>query len=129
MGHSSGAQLAILLALDPSWLEAVSEAPARLAGVVSLSEIIDLTNETAGSKDEVAYLVKAFPEPADRASASPMAHLSNVRPAMLVMTAARDIPGYAQKAAEFVEAARTQGSGRIERFVANDRDTTSRFSI
>ncbi len=64
MGHSSGAQLAILLALDPSWLEAVSEAPARLAGVVSISGILDLTKETAGSKDEVAYLVKAFPEPA-----------------------------------------------------------------
>lgn len=111
VGHSSGAQFAVLLALDPRWLEEVEETSTRLAGVVSLSGILDLSEVGAGLPDERADLLKAFPAADDRKKTSPMTHVDRPRPEMLVKTAARDVASYADMATRFVTAARPKESG------------------
>jgi len=125
VGHSSGAQLALLLALDPSWLRSTN-ASNPIAGVVSLSGILDLTGGIAETDEEESHIRRAFPDASARRASSPMAHLDRDRPAILLMTAEREIPGYAGMATRFVEAAASIGSGVVERFIAGGRD---HFSI
>lgn len=122
VGHSSGAQLALLVALDADWLAAEGEAPDAIAGVAALSGILDLAPEAVGSPEEEAYYAAAFPKAAIRQRASPIERLAGKRPAILVMTAARDVPGYARMAERFVARARAEGTGAVERFVATGRD-------
>jgi acetyl esterase/lipase len=125
-GHSSGAWAALLLALDPSWLAPYGYAPDALAGVVSISGIVDLTPATGLSDEEEAIYAEAFPGPAARAAASPADRRAPSRPAILLLTAARDVPGYRDAAVRMAEALRAQGGAPVEAFIANGRD---HFSI
>ena len=125
-GHSSGAQLALALGLEPRWLAAHDLTPAAIAGIASISGILELESDRIGSPEEAAYYDAAFPDVASRRAASPIAQLERDRPPILVLTAANDIPGYTRAAERFVERAWGEGSVPIERFIATGRD---HFSI
>jgi len=101
-GHASGAQLALQLALDPQWLAEQGASPDGIAGVVSLSGTLDLDPASIGTPEEEAFVAAAFPDRAARAAASPMTLLEGDRPPILVLTAERDIPGYAEAAEQAV---------------------------
>jgi len=121
-GHSSGAQLALALGLDPRWLAAHDLTPDSIAGVAAISGILDLASDAIGSPEEAAYYDAAFPSKKARRASSPIAMLDRERPPILVLTAANDIPGYARAAERFVARAREVGRGSIERFIATGRD-------
>lgn len=53
MGHSAGAQIAALLALDPRYLDAVAESPPPLAGFIGLSGPYDFLPLDEGYMQEV----------------------------------------------------------------------------
>lgn len=125
-GHSSGAQLALLVALDPAWLAAEGKSPKALAGVISLSGIVDLAPDSVGSPEEELLYAAAFPDGRARSAASPAALVNPDVPAILLLSAARDIPGSTRTAKRYAEAARAHGQPAIEVFVANGRD---HFSI
>jgi acetyl esterase/lipase len=125
-GHSSGAQLALLVALDPQWLKAEGQSAISLAGVVSISGILDLAPGRSGSAEEEAIYEAAFPGGDDRRAASPTRHAGSARPSILLLTAARDIPGYRNSAVSLAETLRESGQPPAEAFIANGRD---HFSI
>lgn len=122
LGHSSGAQLALTLGLDDRWLAAHDLTPDAIAGIASISGILDLDRDAIGSDEEAAYYDAAFPDRKARRRASPVELLDRARPPILLLTAARDIPGYRRVAERFVERARSTGSGPIERFIVGGRD-------
>lgn len=117
-GHTSGAQLALLLALDPSWLAPHDLTPEAFAGVIALSGVLDLAPNASRAADEEQRIAAAHPDSRDRKRASPVAHLDTRRPPILLLNAGQDLPGYTGAAAAFVAAARAVGEGAIERFVA-----------
>ena len=125
-GHSSGAQLALLVALDPRWLAAEGKRTAAIAGVISLSGILDLSPEAVGSAEEEALYAAAFPSADARREASPIEYVNEELSAILLLTAMRDVPGYFRDAKRFAEKARASGQPAIEALVANGRD---HFSI
>jgi hypothetical protein len=125
-GHSSGAQLALMLALDPTRLEAEGKRPEMLAGVLSISGIVDLSPGSAASPEEEAFYFAAFPGDDDRRAASPSIQSSGDLPSFLFIVAARDLPGYRSAASRRANALRSAGHISAEVFVANGRD---HFSI
>ena len=125
-GHSSGAQLALLLALDPSWLRAEGKRPEALAGVVSISGILETQPGAAGSDEEEALYAAAFREVDDRMAASPSSHANPSVASILFLVAARDVPGYRRAATRNAERLRGAGHHAVEVFIANGRD---HFSI
>lgn len=125
-GHSSGAQLALLVALDPQWLARHGRSPDALAGVVSISGIVDLTPDGGLSREEETIYAETFADPAAREAASPADRVAPARPAILLLTAARDVPGYRGAAVAMAERLRAQGGAPVEAFIANGRD---HFSI
>lgn len=128
-GQTSGAQLALLVALDPTWLAAHDVGPDRIAGVIALSPILDLAPRASRPKHEEARVAKMHPTAAARSAASPITHLSAKRPPILVLNAGRELPGYVEESARFVAAAREVGEGPIERFVSASHDHTSLLDL
>jgi len=98
VGHSAGAQLVSLLALDPRWLAAEGLQPKVIAGVAALSGIFDLEAPFGDPGQDTGkdYVERVFgpPGPVWR-DASPIHHLAGAgttRPFLLVM-AERDYAG------------------------------------
>lgn len=125
-GHSSGAQLALLVALDPEWLAAEGKQTASITGVISLSGILDLSPDAVGSPEEEGLYAAAFPTAEARRAASPIEYVNEELPSILLLTATRDVPGYFRDAKRYAEKARAGGQPAIEVLVANGRD---HFSI
>jgi len=125
VGHTSGAQLALLLALDPRYLAALDLTPESIAGVVSLSGILDLGPHPDRLAQEEAAIAAAFPSLRERAESQPASWLDRARPPILLLTAGRDLPRRAEEAAAFVATARDVGSGPVQRFVVSTRDTAT----
>ena len=121
-GHSSGAQLALLLALDPSWLSEHGKTANALAGVISISGILDTRPGRAGSEEEEALYQAAFRNEADRVAASPAIHSGIGVASILFLVAAHDVPGYRDAAAARARDLREAGHRAVEAFVANGRD-------
>jgi len=98
IGHSAGAQLVSLLALDPRWLQAEGIDPKVVAGVAALSGIFDLEAPFGdpGQDTGKAYVERVFgPQGPIWRDASPIHHLAGAdttRPFLLVM-AERDYAG------------------------------------
>ncbi len=125
-GHSSGAQLALLVALDPKWLAVEGKRTSSITGVISLSGILDLSPDAVGSPEEEALYAAAFPTAEARREASPIEHVNEELPSILLLTATRDVPGYFRDAKRYAEKARAGGQPAIEALVASGRD---HFSI
>ncbi len=77
LGHSAGAYIAAMLALDPQW------GGAPLAGVIGLAGPYDFTPDTP-------ELVAMFPSGAGLPAVMPVNHVSALAPPMLLATGVRD---------------------------------------
>ena len=84
MGHSAGAYMAAMLALDGRWLEAVGARPKQLAGWIGLAGPYDFLP----IGDPVTQV--AFNWPDTPASSQPLAHVSAAAPPALLMVGKKD---------------------------------------
>ena len=125
VGHTSGAQTALLVALDPRYLAAEGVAPDAISGVVAISGVLDLGPHPDRLAEEEAAIAAAFPSLHARAEAQPASWLDRDRPPILLLTAGRDLPRRVEEAQAFMDKAREVGSGPVQRFVIDGRDTAS----
>lgn len=83
MGHSAGAHIAALLALDPKYLSAVGVTGQPFAGLIGLSGPYDFLPIESG------YLLDVFPEPV-RAASQPVNFVSAAAPRTLLIHGSDD---------------------------------------
>lgn len=122
VGHSAGATLAALLALEPRYLRERGLQPADVAGAVLISGIYDLGPAGPLASRHAPILNAAFgPEPAARRAASPVA-FARAGPPLLVLAAAADAPGFAIDARRFVRTVRAAGSRNVQEAIIPDSD-------
>lgn len=118
MGHSAGAYLAAMLALDPRWLSEVGSGPDQLAGWIGLAGPYDFL-PIADAETRVA-----FNWPATSAASQPISHVSSTAPRALLMAAAKDrlvdpqrnteqLAGRLRDAGVEVQAREFQGLGHV----------------
>ena len=128
-GHSSGAQLALLLASDPALLAAQSLAPSDVRGVVGLSTPVDLAPRAKGA-DGCGYGdmllaghgADVFGRDVDvMRAASPLAHVTGQLPPTLLVVGERDFPMLADDARRLCEAAEAEHA-EARLVIAPDRD-------
>lgn len=124
-GHASGAHLAALVGLDPAYLAAQGEDPARLAGLLLISGVYDLDPDPAPSPEELEFYQRAFGDVGVRRAASPQRVAVTPGPPVLLLAAERDIPGYVPGAIDFAESLRRGGREPAEVFLALGRDHVS----
>ncbi|MEE4173101.1 MAG: alpha/beta hydrolase [Xanthomonadales bacterium] len=101
MGHSAGAHIAGLLALDPAYLQSAGVDPGRLAGWIGLSGPYDFLPIESG------YLLDVFPGNS-RAQSQPIRFVSGDAPPTLLVHGADDgvvEPGNSRRLANALEAA------------------------
>ena len=84
MGHSAGAQIASLLALDPRYLAAKGLSPAQLAGVIGLSGPYDFLPLTS------PVLCDIFGPEEERWQSQPINFVTHAAPPMLLATGTAD---------------------------------------
>lgn len=88
MGHSAGAHLAALLALDASYLKAEKLDPSAIRGVIAVSGVYQI--EPSGE-----LTLPAFGTNADECrKASPMTHIKEKHPPFLIAYAENDYTGF-----------------------------------
>ncbi len=122
-GHSAGAHLAALIALDPQYLAAERLQPQALAGVIGFSGIYDLASRPETIANQRIAVEQAFgADPAALRAASPAAHARAGAPPFLLFTADGDFPGYIADAKNFSDALAAAGNKAVERFVIPERD-------
>jgi acetyl esterase/lipase len=124
-GHASGAQVAALVALDPSYLAAEDLDAEVLAGVIPISGIYDLEREQAGLEELSNYYRLAFPTSSLQREASPVRQVRADAPSFLVLAAQHDIPGFVEAAAGFSGSLRRAGHPEAETFLAVGKDHQS----
>jgi arylformamidase len=126
-GHSAGAHLAALVALDPGYLRARGLEPSSLAGVIAISGIYDL-HPKPGMADEqkLATQMEFGDNPDILKAASPVTHVRPTAPPFLILTAATDFPGFLVDAKKFADALRRTGASQVDQFVLPELD---HFSI
>lgn len=111
VGHSSGGQLAALVALDPTYLRAHGMQPGDLAGVAVISAMFDLSDRAVHNPDQRGLYVRAFgADNGQRRAASPLSHVNGTPLPFLVLSAAEDLPGLAIGARRFTMALREAGN-------------------
>jgi arylformamidase len=126
MGHSSGAQLSLLLAADSKYLARHKLSPADIAAVVGLSTPVDLEPREGGKGFGDTLMAgrgaDAFSrDAAVMKDASPTRHVSKELPPVLLVVGERDFPMLEGDAKKFVEKARGCGV-EAAFFMAKGRD-------
>jgi acetyl esterase/lipase len=126
MGHSSGAQLSLLLAADPQYLAKHELAPSDIAGVIGLSSPVDLEPRKDGKGFGNALLTGPGAEVFSRdpdvlKSASPIQYVSKDLPPVLLVVGDRDFPMLEGDGKAFVAKARAQ-KVPASLFIARGRD-------
>ncbi|MFC3711695.1 alpha/beta hydrolase [Sphingoaurantiacus capsulatus] len=102
VGHSAGAYIAMMLALDPQWLHAAGSDPARLRAVAGLAGPYDFV------PFDVAATRNAFGKAADPATTQPISFARGDAPPLFLATGTEDtmvLPRNSRKLAKAVEAA------------------------
>lgn len=111
IGHSAGAYLAALIALDPRYLGAHGLSPADLRGVVPVSAFFYVDREgVAPDRPKTIWGTDA----AAWRAASPAAHVRADAPPMLVLYADGDEPWRRQQQADFVRDLHAAGARNVE---------------
>lgn len=119
-GHSAGAHLASLAALDEKFLRAAAARP--VAGVIAISGVYDLTagGPLAARKREIIAPVFGDSEPMLRA-ASPVTHARR-GPPFLVLSAENDYSGFQPDARRFAAALRAAGQAEVREIIVPGAD-------
>jgi acetyl esterase/lipase len=125
-GHSSGAQLALIVASDGRFLSAHDLVPKDVAGVFALSPPVDLAPRKDGRGYGDALLrghgADAFSrDGAVLKDASPIAHLSKELPRSLLIVGDRDFPMLPADVAAYAARAEEAGA-KVATFVAKGCD-------
>ncbi|MGH7768813.1 MAG: alpha/beta hydrolase [Candidatus Binatia bacterium] len=122
-GHSAGAHLAALVALDGSYLGAQRLTPRSLAGVVGFSGIYDLRPRPENVEQQKLAVRQAFGDNPDKlATASPTTHARADAPPFLILGAENDFPGFLIDAKRFADSLRKTGHKQAEQFILPDHD-------
>jgi acetyl esterase/lipase len=126
MGHSSGAQLSLLVATDPRYLARHALSTPDIAGVVGLSSPVDLEPRKDGKGFGDALMAGRGADVFSRdeavmRAASPIRHVSKDTPPVLLVLGDRDFPMLEADAKAFVERAKGVG-GSATLLIAKDRD-------
>jgi Esterase/lipase len=87
MGHSSGGQIAALLATDPAWLEADGMQSRDLAGFIGLAGVYDFVPIAAKEKDMLGMFGKTA---AEQRRAQPVSFVHGDEPPMLLLQGTAD---------------------------------------
>ncbi|MFB3903263.1 MAG: alpha/beta hydrolase [Acidobacteriota bacterium] len=125
VGHSAGAHLAALLAVDPSYLQAVGLKPEIIKGVVAISGVYDLT--LGGVTAKMLYEPVFGSDPRILAQASPALQLSRKSPPFLVLYAQNDYPSLDVQARRFQRALKEAGI-QVQAAMIHGRDHVSIIS-
>jgi len=129
-GHSSGGHTAALLLLEPQYLKALGYAPDRLAGIVLLGPVLDVTRAHAAHDVQKMLYARAFGDDDKlRVQASPLRQVAPTRPPVLVISAAQDMPGFAIDARRFTLALRAKGNAHAYHHVVSRNDHVSLIRI
>jgi acetyl esterase/lipase len=128
-GHGSGAQLAALVAVDGSHLEAAGLSRGVLAGVIAISGLYDLEAPPGVGPEVMALVTEAHADAGERAASSPLRRVGPGAPPMLLMAASQDIPGYRESALALAEAVREAGQPEAQTFVVVGRDHGSILAL
>ena len=122
-GHSAGAHLAALVALDGNYLSAQSLSPRSLAGVLAFSGIYDLRPKPESAEQQKLAVRQAFGEtPEKLASASPVTHARADAPPFLILGAENDFPGFLVDGRRFAESLRNAGHKQVMQLLLPDHD-------
>jgi acetyl esterase/lipase len=122
IGHSAGAYLAALLALDPKYLAAYQMAPKDLAGIVPVSAFfyVDRTGVAPDRPKDVWGT-----DPAIWKAASPAAYVRKDVPPMLLLYADGDADWRRQQQADFQADMKKAGASSVEMRMITGRDHSS----
>ena len=128
-GHSAGAHLAALVALDSGYLAAHRLNPGALAGVIGFSGIYNLHPTLATPEEQRWAVQQAFGEnPAALKNASPVTHARATIP-FLILGAASDFPGFLIDAKQFADALRAAGHREVSQFIIPERNHFSLLQL
>lgn len=126
-GHSAGAHLASLIALDKSYLAEQKLTGNPVAGVISFSGLYELAPSWIVSTNQKVVTEKTFGrDPAVLKRASPVHHVRADAPPFLIITAFADFPGFALDARRFADALRSAGAKDVHQHMFKGAD---HFSI
>ena len=129
-GHSAGAHLAALVALDRTYLAAHRLNPGALAGVLGFSGIYDLRPKAESAEQQKRAVQQAFGDhPDSLAAASPITHAQGAAPPFLILGAENDFSGFLVDAKRFADSLRAAGNKNIDRYVISDRDHFSMLNL
>jgi len=107
VGHSAGAHLAALIAVDPSYLQALGLTPDSIKGVVAISGVYDLT--LGGVTAKMLYEPVFGSDPQVLTNASPALRVTKNAPPFLVLYAQNDLPSLDIQARRFTRALKHAG--------------------
>jgi uncharacterized protein (TIGR03067 family) len=132
MGHSSGAHLSLLIAVDPKYLARHHLAPADIAAVVGLSTPVDLEPraDQRGFGDALMAGKGADVFARDvgvMKGASPIQYVARDLPPTLLIVGERDFP-MLQKDAQLFAAKAERSAGRFARLSPRGRTTWESFA-
>lgn len=119
-GHSAGAHLAALVALDARYLRAHGMSPRDIAGVVAFSGIYDLSRDAPALANRAPLIESVFG--ADTRAAAPLAHVTRAAPPFLILSAADDFPGFQIDAHRFAAALRAAGAPAVDEVMLAQTD-------
>jgi arylformamidase len=122
MGHSAGAHLAGLVALDDRYLRDAGAPADAIAGVIAVSGIYDLQAKGPIARRAGELVVPVFGDDArTHRDASPTAHARG-GPPFLILSAERDFDGFQIDARRFAARLRAAGNREVQEIVLKDFD-------
>ena len=129
-GHSAGAHLAALVALDSRYLRAHGLSPRDIAGVIAFSGIYDLSADGPAVAGRAALLDSVFgKQAARRRAAAPLTHVTRAAPPFLILSAADDFPGFQVDARRFANALRAAGAREVDEITLPQTDHFSLIGL
>lgn len=121
MGHSAGAHLASLVALDRRYLRAAGAPADAVAGVIAVSGIYDLGAESLARRSADLIVPVFGADAGTRRAASPVSH-ARAAPPFLVLSAENDFDGFQVDARRFAARLRATGNRGVQEIVVQGAD-------
>lgn len=129
-GHSAGAHLGALVALDGRYLGKHQLDAQSLAGVIAISGIYDLRARPDTSENQKQAVALAFGEsPEIVAAASPVSYARRDAPPFLILSGSSDFSGFSVDAKRFADRLHAQGHRAVQSWVISGGDHFSMVDV